>query len=68
MLFKKETGKTTGEYLLTLRMSKARALLVHTDYPVSLIASQVGYQDLSAFSRRFASHFGYPPRKLRFKQ
>ncbi|MCY1287883.1 HTH-type transcriptional activator RhaR [compost metagenome] len=67
-LFKKETGKTTGEYLLTLRMSKARALLVHTDYPVSLIASQVGYQDLSAFSRRFASHFGYPPRKLRFKQ
>lgn len=67
VLFKKETGKTTGQQLLTLRMEKARALLIHTDYPVNLIASPVGYQDLSAFSHRFASYFGYPPRKLRSK-
>lgn len=65
-LFKNETTKTAGQYLLTLRMDKARALLIHTDYPVGLIANLVGYQDLSAFSHRFASNFGYPPSKLRF--
>lgn len=64
-LFKAETGKTIGQYQLDLRMEKAKALLVHTDYPVNLIANQVGYQDLSAFSHRFSSHFGYSPRRLR---
>lgn len=67
MLFKNETGKTPGKYLLTRRMEKAKALLVHTDYPVTLIAEQVGYQDLSAFSHRFTSYFGFSPRKLRAK-
>lgn len=66
-LFKKETGKTSGQYLLALRMEKARALLAHTDYPINLIATQLGYQDLSAFSHRFASHFDFSPRKLRSK-
>lgn len=64
-LFKRETGTTPGQYLLTKRMEKAKALLVHTDYPVGLIANQVGYQDLSAFSHRFARHFGFSPRVLR---
>jgi AraC-like DNA-binding protein len=67
MLFKNETGKSPGKYLLTRRMEKAKALLVHTDYPVTLIAAQMGYQDLSAFSHRFTSHFGFSPRKLRAK-
>lgn len=66
-LFKKETGKTTGQYLLQLRMEKAQALLVHTDYPINIIANQIGYQDLSAFSHRFSCYFGYSPRKLRSK-
>ena len=64
-LFKKETGKTTGEYLRDLRMEKARALLVNTDYPISIIAEMVGYFDASAFTHRFSSHFGFPPRNLR---
>lgn len=64
-LFKKELGQTPGQYLLGLRMEKARALLVHTDYAIGLIAEQVGYQDLSAFSHRFTRHFGHAPIKLR---
>ena len=65
VLFKKETGQTPGQYLLHLRMEKARALLVNTDYPINLIASDVGYQDSSSFSYRFSHYYGYPPRKLR---
>ncbi len=66
-LFRQETGQTPGQYLLARRMEKAKALLVHTDYPVSLIAGQVGYQDPSAFSHRFTCYFGFSPRKLRSK-
>jgi len=68
VLFKKETGKTPGEYLRSLRMEKARALLVNTDYPISIVAEMVGYFDASSFSHRFSSHFGFPPRNLRREQ
>lgn len=61
-LFQQEIGQSTGQYLLRLRMDKARALLAHTDYPVHIIAETVGYQDVSAFSRRFSAYFGQSPR------
>jgi len=64
-LFKKETGKTTMQYLLSLRMDKARGLLEHTDTPVNIIANNVGYQDVSAFSHRFSAYFGHSPRNSR---
>lgn len=64
-LFKQQIGLSTHQYLLKLRMDKARALLAHTDYPVNIIAEQVGYQDLSAFSRRFSRYFGQSPRHFR---
>jgi len=64
-LFKKETGKTAGEYLRALRMEKARALLAHTDYPVGVVAEMTGYGDLSAFSRQFAKYHGRSPRDSR---
>jgi transcriptional regulator GlxA family with amidase domain len=64
-LFKKETGKTPGGFLRDLRMEKAKALLVNTDYPITIVAEMVGYIDASSFSHRFASHFGFPPRNLR---
>jgi len=63
-LFKKETGKTPGEYLRDLRMEKAKALLVNTDYPIGIVAEMVGYIDASSFTHRFSS-FGFPPRNLR---
>ena len=63
-LFKKQTGKTCGQHLLTLRMEKARALLANTDFPAHLVAEKVGYQDQSAFSRRFHSYFGQSPRSF----
>ena len=64
-LFKKETGKTPGGYLRDLRMEKAKALLVNTDYPIGFIAEMVGYFDASSFTHRFSSHFGFPPRNFR---
>lgn len=65
VLFKKELGISTSKYIYQLRMNKAKALLINTDYPIKTIASYVGYQDISTFSHRFSHHFGHPPSKLR---
>lgn len=62
--FKKQTGKSAGEYLMEQRMENARALLNHTDYPVQIIAERVGYSP-SAFSRRFSTYFGEPPSRFK---
>ncbi len=63
--FKKQTGKSAGEYLVERRMEKARALIGHTDFPIQTVAEQVGYTSLSAFSRRFASYFGESPGRFK---
>lgn len=63
-LFKEQVGLTVLQYITNERMEKAKALLMHTDYPIQLVAEQVGYEDLSAFGRRFSSHFGLSPREF----
>lgn len=61
-LFKRDMQITTQKYITQLRMEKAAALLTHTDLPVGLVAEQVGYQDFSAFSRRFQLFHGQTPK------
>ncbi|HDY7764911.1 helix-turn-helix domain-containing protein [Vibrio vulnificus] len=60
--FKESVGESALQYITALRMEKAKALLTHTDLPIQRVAEQVGYSDLSAFSRRFSRHFGLSPR------
>jgi len=61
VLFVKHTGKTLSQYLLMLRMEKARALLVNTDMPINIVSEHTGYTDQSAFTRRFQSYLGISP-------
>ena len=61
VLFVKHTGKTLSQYLLMLRMEKARALLANTDMPINIVSEQTGYTDQSAFTRRFQSYHGISP-------
>lgn len=61
-VFKQSMGMTTQKYITQLRMEKACVLLTHTDLPIRIVAEQVGYQDLSAFSRRFSHYFGQSPK------
>ncbi|OEE58394.1 AraC family transcriptional regulator [Enterovibrio norvegicus FF-454] len=60
--FKEALGVSAYQYITEQRMEKAKALLIHTDLPVQLIAERVGYTDVSAFSRRFSASFGLSPR------
>ncbi len=63
-LFQKQMGMACSEYLTRRRMEHARTLLMNTDYPVAVVAAEVGYDDASAFSRRFRTIFDQSPRQI----
>ncbi|MBN1129482.1 MAG: helix-turn-helix transcriptional regulator [Chitinispirillaceae bacterium] len=53
ILFKKETGVTLYDYLVTVRLERAKHLLETTGSPVADIAAQTGYPNANSFSRAF---------------
>ncbi|WP_294143544.1 helix-turn-helix transcriptional regulator [uncultured Clostridium sp.] len=55
------------DYLRRLRMERAAELLIHTEIPVSGIASQVGYANRSKFASVFKQHHGISPMEYRRK-
>lgn len=64
-LFKEQTNMTVMKYVTKLRMEKAQALITHTDYSLSIVGEKVGYQEASAFSRKFSQYFGFSPSKFK---
>jgi AraC-like DNA-binding protein len=63
--FKANTGKTLVEYLHELRVGEACRQLLETDRPVSEIALDCGFNNLSNFNRRFRELKGMTPREYR---
>lgn len=61
-LFKHETGDTPINYLIDLRMEKAREL-IEQDSAASIqaVALAVGYEDAYHFSKLFKKHYGMSP-------
>jgi len=64
-LFKKETGQNFSDYLIELRVNRAKILLTDSNLSVSDIAEEVGYQDLKYFSRIFKRLTGLNPTEYR---
>ena len=60
-LFRHRFGTTPGRYLRSVRMEYARWQLLNTDKSIEHIALSVGYRDLSAFYRAFATVYGTSP-------
>ncbi len=63
--FKEAVGMSPSEYLLRLRMEKAKALLSKTELSIKDICAQVGYYDASGFIRRFKKYMGVTPVQYR---
>ena len=64
-IFRKETGTSFREFLLQVRMERARALLEETDMSVTEIACSLGYQDIFLFSRQFKLRYSQAPSHIR---
>jgi len=57
-LFKRNTGETFSDYLLKVRMNKAKQLLKTTETPVYEIARMVGFSDANYFCMKFQTIVG----------
>ena len=66
-LFKKETGKTVFQTLSRVRIDNACRLLIETGWPVSRIAWESGYPNLSHFNRQFRQITGETPSEYKRK-
>lgn len=62
-LFKQTFGKGVFEYYQSLRMQEAASLLKEKRMTVSEVGYQLGFTNLSHFSRVFEQHIGMKPKK-----
>ena len=63
--FKKYTGFSPNDYLITLRINRAKSLLKNTTLPASKIAHVVGIHDLNNFTNLFKKKTGMTPIQFR---
>lgn len=66
--FKQYTGHTPVGFLNNVRIDHARRMLVEESRPVSEVAAQCGFNNLSHFNRLFLRQTGTTPSKYRQEQ
>jgi two-component system response regulator YesN len=64
-LFKKETGCSFVNFLIELRMEKAKQLLSNTDMNVTEVSGMIGYDLPNYFAKLFKQFTGYSPKEYR---
>ena len=64
-IFKKQVGKTIGQYLTELRVEKAKGYLGDPQYRLYQIAEMVGYEDANYFGKIFKKQTGMLPSEYR---
>ncbi|BBH20677.1 hypothetical protein Back11_20220 [Paenibacillus baekrokdamisoli] len=64
-MFKQEYGRNVTDYILHIRMDKARDWLTEDHFSIKMVAEMVGYEDVSYFYRVFRKHFGIAPGEMR---
>lgn len=65
--FRRHLGSTPARYYLSLRLDRARELLIYTNQPIVDIAVMVGFVSTSHFSKWFKKIHGQRPTELREK-
>lgn len=65
--FRRYYGETPSAYLHRLRLNYAASLLTHTDTPITQIALEAGYENLSYFYSCFQKQFALTPRTYRLQ-
>ena len=65
ILFKQETGQNFSDYLITVRLDKAKEMLKDIRLNINEISEKVGYKDIRYFSKLFKSIVGVKPTQFR---
>ena len=65
--FKRIMGKTFIDYLLSVRIDKAKEILKSENISVTNLAYRVGFSNLSYFHRKFKEFTGFTPNKFKQK-
>ena len=63
--FKEQVGISPHQFLLQLRLKKAKELLIESTLEISEIAYECGFTHQSHLTRHFTKHVGTPPSKFR---
>ncbi len=64
-LFRKSLGKSFKDFLIEVRISRACKRLIESDDPITQIASDCGFYNLSNFNKQFKRRKGMTPREYR---
>jgi len=64
-IFKKETGLTPQEYLIRVRLDRAKSFLLRSRKSVTEIALQCGFSSSAHFSSSFIKRFGKTPSEFK---
>ena len=64
-VFKEEMGESPINYLIKIRLSKARELLLEGSHSIKAVASTVGYEDVYYFSKLYKKYHNVSPSKVR---
>jgi AraC-like DNA-binding protein len=60
-IFKRNTGASVNEFLVSYRVNKAKERLQGTEQPITEVAAAVGFQDISHFCHTFKRLTGMTP-------
>ncbi|MCG7379459.1 response regulator [Paenibacillus sp. ACRSA] len=64
-VYKREYGVNVSDYIVQLRMARAKEWVLDDQVPFKHIAEMTGYEDVSYFYRVFKKHFGLSPGEMR---
>ncbi|WP_214317909.1 helix-turn-helix domain-containing protein [Nonomuraea sediminis] len=62
------TGSSPKDYLVSVRLNRAKDLLAGSRLPVAAVARRVGYDDPAYFTRIFTRRVGLPPSEFRTQE
>ncbi len=63
--FKRSTGMTPHQYIVQMRVERAKSLLAESDLPLADMAAQLGFADQSHFTAAFRRRTSMTPRSYR---
>src|SRR5690625_7559299 len=64
-IFKRKTGLSPLYYVSSLKLQRAKDLLLHTDLSIRYISMEIGQQSLGTFTTRFTEKVGITPSQCR---